>query len=115
MDWLSSFSDFIQVTVPFFDRFPIIRAILGIVLVFFLPGFAWTLVIFKKLNILERSVLSIGLSIALVALSILFANYVLNVRISGANSVLILVAITLLPLAIYCLRWWMREKRKKPA
>jgi len=113
VDWLSSFSDFSQVTLPFLERLPVIRAVLGITLVFFLPGFAWTLVFFKKPGILARGVLSIGLSIALVALSILFANYVLGVRISGANSILILIVITLVPLAIYFLRRWVRQRRRR--
>lgn len=113
MDWLSSLSDSIQITVPFMERLPVIRAVLGIVLVFFLPGFAWTLVFFKKLGILERCILSIGLSIALVALSILFANFVLSIRNSGANSVLILITIILIPMAIYYLIRWLPEKQKK--
>lgn len=113
MDWLFSFRDFAQIMLPLLEGFPVIRVLLSIVLVFFLPGFAWTLVFFKKPGILARGVLSIGLSIALVALSILFANYVLDVRISGANSVLILIVITLVPLAIYFLRGWVRQRRRK--
>ncbi len=115
MDLLSPLSDLLQVTLPFFERFPIIRMVLGIVLVFFLPGYAWTLVLFEKLSIIERVVLSIGLSIALVALGILFANYVLGVKISGANSALTLIVITVFPLAIYYSRKWLRTKRKKSA
>ena len=114
MDWFSSLSNFIQKTVPFFEQFPAIRAVLGIVLVFFLPGFAWTLVFFKKLDILERGVLAIDLSIDLVALSILFANYVLGIRISGTNSIFILIVIILIPLAVYYPRKWLQENRKKP-
>ncbi|MBA7715272.1 hypothetical protein ES703_124313 [subsurface metagenome] len=61
MDLLSPF-------LQIFEGLPAIRAILGFILVFLLPGFAWTLVFFKKINVIERIALSIGLSIALAAL-----------------------------------------------
>ena len=90
--------------VPFFNNVPIIRAILGFILVFFLPGFAWTLVFFKQVNITERIVLSFGLSIALVTLSIIVLNVLLGIRVTGFNSLLIIIVIAIIPLVFYYLK-----------
>lgn len=84
------------------------RAILGIVLMFFLPGFAWTLVFFRQITLLERFVLSVGLSIAIVTLSILALNIVVGIRITGFNSLLIIITVTVIPLVLYYLRRFMQ-------
>ena len=86
--------------VPFLDRLPIARAILGVIFMFFLPGFAWTLVFFKQISIIERVALSFGLSIAMVALSIIVLNVLLGIRITATNALLIIIVITGVPLAI---------------
>ena len=90
--------------VPFLDSLPIVRAILGVIFMFFLPGFAWTLVFFKQINIIERIALSFGLSIAIVALSIIVLNVLLGIRINGANALLIIIVLTGVPLAVYYLK-----------
>jgi uncharacterized membrane protein len=90
---------------------PWLRAGLGIVLVFFLPGLAWTLVFFKRISILERLALAIGLSIASVALSIVVLNVLFHVRVNGANAVLTILVITAVPAAIYLFR----RLRRRPA
>ena len=87
--------------IPFLERVPVIRAILGVIIMFFLPGFAWSLVFFKGLNVFERVVLSIGLSVAIVSVSILALNKIMGIRITGVNSLLIIIVITVIPLAIY--------------
>ncbi len=84
------------------------RAILGIVLMFFLPGFAWTLVFFRQITRLERFVLSVGLSIAIVTLSILALNVLVGIRITGFNSLLIIITVTVIPLVFYYLRRFMQ-------
>ncbi|MFC2033251.1 DUF1616 domain-containing protein [Chloroflexota bacterium] len=89
---------------PFMESVPSVRAIAGFILFFFLPGFAWTLVLFKQLNIIERIALSVGLSIAIVTLAILVAHILLGVRITGLNSLLIIIIIIIIPLAIYYLK-----------
>ena len=106
MDWLSPVREIIEFALPFLERLPIIRAILGFVLVFSLPGFAWTLVFFsgRQINIIERLALSFGLSIATVTLSILALNKLIGIRITGFNSVLIIAAITIIPVVCYCLK-----------
>ena len=94
----------LEFAIPFLERLPTIRAILGFILVFFLPGFAWTLVFFKRVNIIERIVLSFGLSIALVTLSIIVLNVLLGIRVTGFNSLLIIIVITIIPLVFYYLK-----------
>ena len=94
------------------EGLPVIRAVLGVVLVFFLPGFAWTLVFFRQVNILERLALSIGLSIALVTLSVLVLNALFGVRINGTNALLTIIVMTVIPAAIYLYR---RLRTRPPA
>lgn len=105
MDWLSPIKELFEFALPFLERLPVIRAILGFIFVFFLPGFAWTLVFFngKKINVIERIALSFGLSIAVVTISILSLNKLIGIRITGFNSVLIIIAVTIIPLAFYYL------------
>ena len=105
MDWLSPIRELFGFAFPFLERLPIIRALLGFILVFFLPGFAWTLIFFKgrQINVIERVALSFGLSIAVVTISILSLNKLTGIRITGFNSVLIIIAVTIIPLAFYYL------------
>ncbi len=86
------------------EPFSVVRAIIAFILVFLLPGFAWTLVFFRRINILERLALSFGLSIAMVTLSVIAASKLMGVRISGPNSVIIILVITIIPLLIYGFR-----------
>jgi uncharacterized membrane protein len=106
VDWLSGIEEITGFALPFLDSLPVIRLVLGFILVFFLPGFAWTLVLFggRQINIVERLALSFGLSIAVVTLSILVLNKLIGVRITGFNSVLIILVITVIPVVFYCLK-----------
>jgi uncharacterized membrane protein len=83
---------------------PVVRAILGFILVFLVPGFAWSLVFFRKVNVLERAALSFGLSVALVTLSVIVLNVLLHVMINGLNALLTIIALTAFALAIYFIR-----------
>ena len=85
---------------------PVIRGVLGFLLVFLVPGFAWTLVFFrgKRISILERLALSFGLSVAIVTLSVLALNFVFGVGITGFNAVLIILIVTGVALVIYFLK-----------
>lgn len=100
MDWLRELLGF---AFPFLERLPIIRMLLGFILVFFIPGFAWTLVFFRQVNVIERVVLSFGLSIAVVTLSLLLLNKLIGIRITGFNSIFVIIAVTIIPLAYYYL------------
>ena len=90
--------------IPFAERLSTVRAVLGVILVFFVPGFAWTLVFFNRINIIERIALSIGLSIAVVTLSIIVLNMLFGMSINGANSLLIIIVITIIALVLYVLK-----------
>lgn len=89
--------------LPFLASVPALRAVLGFIIVFFLPGFAWTLVFFKQINVIERAALSLGLSIALVTLSVIVLNKLVGIKINGFNSLFIIFVVTIIPLAIYYL------------
>lgn len=88
----------------------ILRVALAIVLVFFAPGFAWTLVFFRKLDLPERLALAVALSIALVTLSILVLNAIFKVPISGLSALIIILLITAVPLIWYGLRRMLGNK-----
>ena len=102
--------DFLSSLIPFAERLPIIRAILAFLLVFFVPGFAWTLVFFSRLNILERIALSFGLSIAAVTLSVLVLHILFGMRINGANALLTIIVITVVAIAVYLLKKFLRRQ-----
>jgi len=110
MDFLSPLRELFEFAFPFFERLPIVRALLGFIFVFFLPGFAWTLVFFKQINIIERIVLSFGLSIAMVTLSLLLLNRLVGIKITWFSSILVIVAITIIPVAFYYLNRLIRRR-----
>ena len=105
MDWLSPVKEL------FGFAFPIVRAILGFILVFFLPGFAWTLVFFRQINVIERLTLSFALSIVVVTLSLLLVNRLLGVRITGFSSALVIIVVTILPVTAYYLNRLIKRRR----
>ena len=84
---------------------------IGDTLVFFLPGFAWTLVFFpnRQLNVLERVALSFGLSIAIVTLSIIVLNKLVGLSLTAFNSFLVIMVVTIIPLAFYYLNRLLRK------
>lgn len=104
------FSQLLEVLLPTSGGLLIIRAILAFILVFFLPGFAWTLVFFCKVNIIERIALSVGLSIALVTLGIIVLNVLLGMSINGINAVITIIVITVIPAGIYFLRRYLARR-----
>jgi uncharacterized membrane protein len=100
--------------LSFAEKLPVIRAILGFVLVFFLPGYAWTLVFFNRVNNIERIALSFGLSIALVTLCVIVLNLLFDVRINGINALLTIIVMTLVPAGIYLFRRFRIRKSETP-
>lgn len=64
--------------------FETIRIIFGSAFVLFLPGFAWSFVFFRKekIDLIERIVLSFGLSIILVPMTVFWMNYLVGIRIN---------------------------------
>ncbi|MFC1911868.1 DUF1616 domain-containing protein [Chloroflexota bacterium] len=110
MDWFSPIRQVFDFSFPFLAGVPVIRGLLGFIIVFFLPGFAWTLVFFKQIKVIERIALSFGLSIALVTLSVLVLNLLFGVKITGLNSLLTIFGITIIPVAFYYLKGPLRNK-----
>ena len=106
------FSQLLESVISLAERLPVIRAILGVLLVFFLPGFAWTLVFFSRVNIIERIALSFGLSIAAVTLSLIVLHMLLGMRITGVNSLLTIIVITIIAVVAYFLKRLAARKQK---
>ncbi|MBI4303542.1 MAG: hypothetical protein HY665_04310 [Chloroflexi bacterium] len=113
MDWLSPAKEFLQLVFPIFERLPAVRVVLAFVMVFFLPGFLWTFVVSWKINIAERLALSFGISVALVTLSLLFVSRV--VKFTGTNSVIVILGLIVLPLVIYYINRFIRQRRRDGA
>jgi uncharacterized membrane protein len=97
---LEAFNDFVA---PPIGAVEVLRIILAVLLFFFLPGFAWSLLLSRVKAVLERVALSIGLSIALVTLAILGTNIFLDVPITATNTIFIGLALTALPFLIKAL------------
>jgi len=112
MDWLSPVRGVFEFIFPFLERVAVLRAILGFILVFFLPGFAWTFIFFKKISVIERVTLSFALSIAIVTLSILLLNVIFGMRITGFNSVLVIILVIIVPVVVYYLNKYIRRKKE---
>jgi uncharacterized membrane protein len=105
------FSQLLDSFIPFAGALSVLRAILAIILMCFLPGFAWTLVLFTRINTVERIALSLGLSIAVVTLSIIVLNYIFGMRINGINSLTVIILITVIALVIYALKRLLTHKK----
>lgn len=109
---LENIREIFNFALPALEGLPVLRAVLGTILVFFLPGFAWTLVFFRQINIIESVALSIGLSIATVTLSILAINKILGMRINGVNAILVIILITVVPVIICLVSRFIRRRRQ---
>ena len=115
MDGITPIKELVDWAVPFLDNVPIVRAVLGIVLVFFAPGFAWSLVLFKQISRIERFVLSFALSLTLVTLTILGLNIVLNLPVNGLNTLLTILLLTIIPLIMYFIRRYTQKRNTEPS
>ena len=113
MEFLRLIKELFEWAVPVLDNVPVIRAIMGIILVCFAPGFAWTLVLFKQINHIEILVLSFGLSLALVTLSILVLNAVIDVRVTGLNMLFTIILLIIIPLAVYFTRRYVQKRKMR--
>ena len=96
--------------MTFLDSVPWLRAISAVVLVFFAPGFAWTLVLCERISVIERIVFSFAISIAAVTLCIFAFGWLPGTTITGTNSLLIILAVTGVPLAVYFIRAGLRKR-----
>ena len=106
MPLLSFLNGLLEPVVSFIRIFPGLREVIAFLLVFFLPGFCWTLFLFSKrqINRLERIALSFGLSISLVTLIIYAANRIWKIKITGTNSLFIILLLILVALVSYYIK-----------
>lgn len=75
-----------------------VRIVIGSLLILFLPGFSLSWVFFPKkeeIDWIERIALSIGLSVAVVPLSVFYLNFLFGVKINLVNVITITLMITL--------------------
>ena len=98
--------------VPFAERLPMLRGIIGFIAVFFLPGFAWTFVFFKRVSAIERIVLGMGLSIAIVTMSVLVLHLSFGMTITGINSLVTIAIIIAGAVAVYYIKKYMIHRTK---
>jgi uncharacterized membrane protein len=78
-----------------------LRAVFGLVYVLFLPGFVVTMSFYKEDNDwIQIAALSMGLSIALVILSVMISNMVLQVPITPLTNFLVILLVMLITLLI---------------
>ena len=75
-----------------------LRAILGLAYVLFLPGYIVVRFFFneEKLDWIEKMALSMGLSIALVILSVMFSNMILGIPIIGWTNFLVILFVMII-------------------
>jgi len=94
----------------------IIRAILGGIFLLFLPGFAWSYFFFKKreINHIERIGISLGLSIAIVCLSLFLMNKLLGFEINLVNCIVLILILTIFPIPLATLRARYKKSRGFP-
>lgn len=97
------------------DLLSILRAVFGGIFVLFIPGFAWTMVLFRNkiIGLIERIALSFGLSVATVPLTIFFLNRAAGVEITLINSVVAIAGLTMLPITGYYLTKGLATLRKR--
>lgn len=106
------FNELLDFAVPFAEQFPVLRGIFGFIVVFFLPGFAWTFVFFSKVSIIERIVLSMGLSIAIVTLGVLVLHVLFNLKITGSTSLITIAIIIVAAVITYFTKRYITRRMK---
>jgi len=105
------FSGLFEFIIPLAERLSVLRAIVGFILVFFLPGFIWTFVFFNQVNIIERIALSFGLSIAVLTLGIIVLHVILGMRITGSYAVLFIGVSIIIALVLYFLKRYLAQSQ----
>jgi hypothetical protein len=81
--------------------FDVLRILMGVMFILFLPGFVWSYVFFfrKGIDWIERIALSLGLSMALVPLIVFLLNWLFEIRITLANASITAFALMAVPAA----------------
>jgi len=78
----------------------VLRVFFGVTFVFFLPGYAWSFVLFmrRELEWVERIAISFGLSIVVVTLTVFLLSWLFHLPITLANIAVIISVLTAAPL-----------------
>jgi len=76
------------------------RALAAIVLLAWLPGYAWSRVFLRQIEGVERLVLSVALSICLVTLALILGDLLLGIDVSGRSAVLYALALAAPPCVV---------------
>ena len=89
--------------------FEVLRAIVAVALLAFAPGYAWSLVLLPRVaSRVERFVLGVGLSVAILVLALYVGNVALRIPISGATALVESALLTAAALGV-------REARRRRA
>lgn len=114
MSFLSPLRAVVEFVFPVLEYLPGLRETMGFILVFFLPGFCWTLVFFsgKRVSVVERVALSFGISIALVTLTIFAMNKLAGVEITGVSSLAAILVLIVVPLIWYGIKRFVLPGRR---
>lgn len=94
----------------------ILRAIFGGAFLLLLPGFVWSYFFFKKreINHIERVGISLGLSIAIVCLSLFLMNRLLGFAINLINCTVLILVLTIFPVLLVTLKARFKKSRGLP-
>lgn len=88
------------------DALTILKLLVGIPFIFFLPGLSWSYLLFKRreVPVLERVAVAVGLSLVLVPLAMFWLAWLLHVKVTLLNVVLLTLVISAIPPAVIRLR-----------
>ncbi len=93
----------ISLIIRIFFKYPFLssaRAILGMVYVLFLPGYVVVRLFFNEVDWIEKAALSMGLSIALVILSVMFSNMLLKIPITPLTNFFVILTVMIITILI---------------
>lgn len=84
----------------------IIQMLIGSLLVLFVPGLTWTYALFdnREIDLIERIALAVGLSMAMVPLSLFYLHDLAGMRIDLENSVYVVLLLTVVALCLIMFR-----------
>lgn len=116
----------IAIIITVFFKYPLlssIRAVLGLIYVLFLPGYVVVRLFFREVDWIEKAALSMGLSIALVILSVMFSNMLLKIPITALTNFFVILAVMVITVLIKTyqaqinsflirLKFWGKAKKK---
>lgn len=87
--------------------FEILNIFIRSIFTLFIPGFVLSWALFPeryKIDYLERIVMSFGLSLGVVYLIVFYLNFLFGIKINFQNTMLIIIAITIIGCISYIVR-----------